>query len=142
MSTIQPSSLLKKALIADAVVTGGVALLQVADSTFLSGLLSLPEPLVFESGLFLVAYTILLVVLARSTRVLSAIVTLIVIGNVSWALGCVALVAGNIVAPNALGLAFLTVQVVSVLAFAALEWAGLRASSHVSFTGETAHRTS
>jgi hypothetical protein len=142
MLTIQPSSLLKKALIADAVVSGGTALLQIAESTFLSGLLSLPQALIFESGLFLVAYTVLLVVLARSTRIASAIVTLIVVGNIGWAFGCVALVAGNIVAPNTLGLAFLTVQAVTVLAFAALEWAGLRSSNPISVTSDTARRVS
>src|SRR6187551_300150 len=57
MSTIKPSSLLTIALLADAAVSGTVALLQVSASSFLSGLLSLPQSLIFESGVFLLAYT-------------------------------------------------------------------------------------
>ncbi|MBC8086532.1 MAG: hypothetical protein H7Z40_04660 [Phycisphaerae bacterium] len=141
MLMVQSSSLLKKALAADAVVSGGVALLQVVASASLSGLLMLPQALLFESGLFLVAYTLVLVTLARSARVASAIVMLIVVGNIGWAVACVALVAGNVVTPSTLGLAFLTVQVVSVLAFAGLEWAGLRGSTVVASATDTARRT-
>lgn len=140
MSTVQPSPLLKKALAADAAVSGSVAILQVLASSSLSGLLLLPQPLLFESGLFLVAYTVLLVFMARSARVSSSLITLVVVGNVAWALGCVALVVGNAVTPSTLGLVFLTVQVLSVLAFAALEWAGLRKSPVVAPSGGTAHR--
>ena len=142
MSTIKPSSLLKIALLADAVVSGAVALLQVSASSFLSGFLSVPQPLIFETGVFLVAYTALLVILARSSRILSSIVVVVVLGNIGWALGCVALMAGNTLAPNAFGMIFLAVQAISVVAFAALEWVGLRRSSDVTPVGAGARQAS
>jgi hypothetical protein len=129
MKSVFPSSLLKKALVADAVVSGAVAALQVALPDTLGRLLMLPRALLVESGVFLVAYTVLLVVLARSDRVWSGLVGFIVLGNVGWAAGCLLLPATGLVQPGPLGLAFVGVQAVTVLVFAALEYGGLRASS-------------
>lgn len=142
MSIVQPSPLLKKALMADAVVSGSAAVLQIAASTRLSDLLVFPQWLLFESGVFLVAYTVLLVVLARSARVAALHIRLVVAGNIGWAIGCVGLVVGNVVAPSGLGWAFLTAQVTAVLTFAGLEWTGLRASPSITVAGHVARRPS
>lgn len=129
MHTITPSPLLKTALLADAVVSGAVAFIQLAATDWLSGFLHLPRTLLFETGVFLVLYTALLVVLARSARVPSALVTAIVMGNVGWAVGCAGLLLVGGSSPSAMGVAFVIVQAVGVLVFAALEYRGL-ASSH------------
>jgi hypothetical protein len=127
MQSIIPSGFLRKALLADALASGALAVLQVAMPDALGRLLMLPRALLFETGVFLVAYTVLLVVLARSARVWPGLIMLVVIGNVGWALGCGMLpVAG--IQPNALGVAFLAMQAVAVLVFAALEFAGLKRS--------------
>ena len=75
MRTVFPSSLLRKALIADAVVSGAVAALQLAMPQALGRLLLLPRGLLVETGMFLVAYTLLLILLARSARVWSGLIT-------------------------------------------------------------------
>lgn len=128
MNTIFPSRLLKLALIADALVSGAVAALQLVAAGWLSERLNLPKALLIETGVFLVGYTILLVLLARSTTVWSLIIGVVVIGNVGWAVGCIGLLAGGIVSPNALGVAFVIVHALAVLVFAAMEYSGLRAS--------------
>lgn len=128
MRTVYPSPLLKTALVADAIVSGGVAVLQLVAASWLSELLMLPRTLLVETGGFLVAYTILLIVLARSTRVWSAIVGIVVLGNVGWAAGCVGLLATDALAPSGLGVAFVLVQALAVLVFAVLEYMGLKAS--------------
>jgi hypothetical protein len=129
MRTVVPSKLLRAALIADAIASGALALLQIAAAAPLAEWLQLPHDLVAESGAFLVAYTALLIVLAASGRVWPALIVLIVAGNVGWAIGCAALPAGGFVAPNALGVAYLAVQAVAVLVFAALQYFGLKSSS-------------
>ena len=96
------------------------------------GLLNLPTALLIETGVFLVAYTILLVLLARSTTVWSLIIGVVVIGNIGWAIACVGLLVSGIVSPNVFGVAFVIVQVIAVLVFAAMEYSGLRASQSAS----------
>lgn len=128
MPSVTPSSLLKKALAADAVVSGAVAVLQLAIPDALSRLLLLPRGLLVESGIFLVAYTLLLIALARSTRVWSALILVVVVGNVAWAAGCAVLLGTGYLQPSALGIAFVAMQALAVLVFAGLEYFGLRES--------------
>ena len=132
MKSVIPSKLLKLAPFADAAVSGAVAVLQLAAADALSRLLLLPHPLLVETGVFLVAYAALLVVLARSSKVWSGLIGLIVIGNVAWAAGCVVLLVSGIASPTLLGIAFVAVQAIAVLLFAALEMKGLMASTPVS----------
>ena len=125
MNTIQPNKFLRGALLADAVVSGAVALLQLALTGLLVDLLRLPSPLLLGTGAFLVAYVALLLVLARSARVWTPLIWIVVMGNVAWALACIWLVSGAAVKPSALGVAFVGVQAVAVLIFAALEYKGV-----------------
>jgi hypothetical protein len=128
MHTVYPSTLLRRALGADALVSGAVAALQLAAAGALADLLALPRALLVETGVFLACYTVLLVVLARSERVWRPLVLVIVAGNVGWAIACVGVIAAGVVQPSALGVAFVAVQAVAVLGFAALEGLGLKAS--------------
>jgi len=134
MRTVYPSPLLKTALVADAIVTGVAALLQLSAASWLSQLFVLPRALLIETGAFLIAYTILLVAFARSPRVSSAIISVIVLGNIAWAIGCVGLLIADALSPSGLGVGFLILQAVAVLIFAALEYGGLRASEPVART--------
>lgn len=131
MNTVFSSRLLKLALSADAVVSGGVAALQLLAAGWLSEFLLLPKALLVETGLFLVGYTILLVLLARRATVWSVIVGTVIVGNMGWAVACIALLATGIVSPNMLGISYVLVQAIAVLVFAAMEYAGLRASGSV-----------
>lgn len=129
MSTIYPSRLLKRSLLADAAVSGGVGALQLAAADWLSRLLALPQPLLLDTGAFLVAYAVALLILANSRRVWPAIVMIIVLGNVGWAIACAGVLATHALPPSILGAVFLLVQAAAVLTFAALEYAGLKASA-------------
>ena len=128
MNTVVPSRLLTLALTADALVSGAAAALQVAAPTWLSQLLLLPHALLLESGIFLVTYTVLLIVLARSARVWSGLIGIVVAGNLGWAIGCVALLASGALSPNLLGTAFMAMHVIVVLPFATIEVKGLQAT--------------
>jgi hypothetical protein len=128
MSTLIPSRLLKTTLLLDAIVSGAVAALQLAFGGALAALLDLPGPLLFESGLFLVAYVLLLLAMVRSERLWSWLVVAVIVGNLGWALGALGLVSLLPTPPNGLGIAFLALHALAVLGFAAFEFFGLRAS--------------
>jgi hypothetical protein len=129
MHAIHPSRLLRFALLTDALVSGAVALLQLLLPDLLSRLLLLPAPLLRYTGIFLVGYTVLLVLLARSGAIWTALLLVVAAGNVLWALGCAALPLAGMAAPSGLGTAYLWVQALAVLAFAAMQLAGLRSSA-------------
>jgi len=126
MKTIHPAPLLKFALIADAAACAPLALLQIGMPDLLANQLAIARPLLMGTGLFLLAYTVLLIALARSQHVWTAMIGLIVVGNVGWAAGCIALLVAG--APSGLGIAYLIVQAGAVLLLAGAEFAGLKAS--------------
>lgn len=123
MNLVRPSPLLKTALLADALGSAAAALLQLAFAAPLAALVRLPEALLFDSGLFMLAYVALLAFMVRSTRLAEPLVWLLVAGNVGWALGCVA--AAWWLAPDAIGLGYIVMHALAPLTFAALEYRGL-----------------
>ncbi|MFH1339608.1 MAG: hypothetical protein ABIL01_00125 [Pseudomonadota bacterium] len=126
---IQPSTFLRRALLADAVVTAAVALLQTFGARVLAPMLNLPHPLVIETGLFLIAYTALVGWLGTRQSMSRALVAIVIAGNAAWALGSIALMFSGWVSPNSLGYAFIAVHAISTGVFAELQYIGLRKSS-------------
>ena len=131
MTLIHPSRSLKTALAVDAASGAATAALQLAMPRLLADTLGLPMALLLETGLFLASLAVLLAVLARSVRVAAPLVWAIVIGNMAWSAACVLLWATGVVAPTALGIAFLLAQGVVVMALALWEAIGLKASRPV-----------
>ncbi len=125
---IHPSSLLRRALQADALVSGAMALLLVTAAGTLAPLLALPQPVLLETGLFLIAYAAFVGWLGSRTTLQRPLVLLVVIGNALWTLASVALLLSSAVAPNGLGMAFVLIQAVAVGVFAELQYIGLRRS--------------
>ena len=128
MKTIEPVRLLKLALFADAAASAAIAGLQLVFPALLAERLALPAVLLTESGMFLVAYALMLVGLASMARVWTAAIQLVIVGNVGWALACLVLAFSPLLSVGGLGLAFLLLQAVAVLLFAWIERAGLQAS--------------
>ena len=127
-TTIHPAPFLKTALLADALVSGAVAALQLLGGERLAGALSLPPALLLESGVFMLGYVVLLLGMAWSQRLWPWLVRVVVVGNVGWAIGCCVLLVLLPTSPDVLGAGFLLVQAAAVLVFAALQWTGLRRS--------------
>jgi hypothetical protein len=125
--TIAPSRLLVTALRADAAVSGAVALLQLGAAGLIASLTGLAQPLLVASGLFLVGYVVLLLVLAGARRVWKPLLWAVIAGNVGWALGAIALAGAG--GASALGIAFLALHAVATLTFAGWEGVGLRRSA-------------
>ncbi|MGX7744982.1 hypothetical protein [Rhodopseudomonas parapalustris] len=127
-SMIRPSALLRRALQADAVVSGAMALLLSFGSGVLARLLALPEPLLLETGLLLIGYAVLVGWLGTRAVLPRTMVLIVIAGNAMWTLGSVTLLLSGSVAPNALGIAFVLVQATAVGIFAELQFIGLKRS--------------
>jgi hypothetical protein len=125
---ISPSQFLRRALLADAIFSGVSA----AGLTFGAGafasLLNLPEALLQETGLFLIAYTILVGWLGTRPSVPRALVMLVVVGNAAWTLASIALLFSGAVSPNLLGEIVVVAQAIATGVFAELQYVGLRKS--------------
>ncbi|MFL9499432.1 hypothetical protein ACJMQP_05170 [Rhodopseudomonas palustris] len=123
-----PSTLLRSALQADAVVSGAMALLLSLAAGTLSRLLALPQPLLLETGLFLIGYAALVGWLGTRSVLLRALVLIVIGGNALWTLASAALLLSGAVTPNALGIAFVLMQATAVGIFAELQFIGLKRS--------------
>ncbi len=128
---IHSSQLLRRALLADAVFSGVSAIAMVLDAGALASLLSLPEALLRETGLFLIAYTALVGWLGSRTSLPKGPVILVVAGNAAWTLASIALLLSGSVAPNLLGTIVILAQAIATGVFAELQYVGLRRSEGV-----------
>jgi hypothetical protein len=125
---INPSLFLRRAILADAIFSGISALLLAFGASALAPLLDLPEALLRETGLFLIAYAALVGWLGTRASMPRALVAIVIAGNAAWTLASVALLFSGAVTPNLLGEAFVVMQAIAVGAFAELQYIGLRRS--------------
>jgi hypothetical protein len=128
---IHPSTFLSRALLADAIFSGVAAVALTLGAGMLAPLINLPEALLRESGLFLIAYTALVGWLGTRSSVMKALVWVVIVGNAAWTLGSIALLFSGAVSPNLLGQVFIVAQAVATGVFAELQYVGLRKSGGV-----------
>jgi hypothetical protein len=128
---IHSSQLLRRALLADAVFSGVSAVAMLLDAGPLASFLNLPEALLRETGLFLVAYTALVGWLATRTAVPKPLVLLVVVGNAAWTLASIALLFSGAVSPNLFGIIVVVAQAIATGVFAELQYMGMRRSEGV-----------
>jgi hypothetical protein len=128
---INPSLLLRRALLADAVFSGVSAVGLTLGAGMLAPFLNLPEALLRETGLFLIAYTALVGWLGTRQSALRPLVLLVVAGNAAWTLASIALLFSGAVNPNLLGEIAVVAQAIATGVFAELQYIGLRRSGGV-----------
>src|SRR6202045_2623051 len=126
---IHPSVFLRRAIQADAIFSGVSAVLLTFGAGDIAPLLNLPEALLRESGLFLIAYTALVGWLGTRQTMPKALVAIVIAGNAAWALASIALLFSGAVTPNLLGEAFVAAQAIATGVLAELQYIGLRKSS-------------
>lgn len=126
MNRINVSKLLRFALRLDALASLATGVLLAALPATLAGVFGLAPALLLEAGVFCVAYAGMIGWMSARERLPAAGVWAVVLGNVGWAIGCVELAFGAAARPTALGVDFLVVQALAVLAFADLQYFGLR----------------
>jgi hypothetical protein len=128
---IHPSVFLRRAILADAIFSGASALLLTFGAGALAPLTNLPEALLREAGLFLIAYTALVGWLGTRQSMPKALVAIVIAGNAAWTLASIALLFSGAVTPNLLGEAVVVAQAIAVGALAELQYIGLRRSGGV-----------
>lgn len=128
MNRIDVSPLLRFGLRLDAAASAATGLALAAVPATLSSLFGLAEDLLLGSGLFCVGYAALISYMSTRRRLPAAGVWTVVIGNLGWAAGCLelAFTAGSRTSP--MGAGFLIVQALAVVAFAEIQFLGLRQS--------------
>jgi hypothetical protein len=125
---IHPSVFLRRAIQADAIFSGVSAVLLTFGAGDIAPLLNLPEALLRESGLFLIAYTALVGWLGTRQTMPKALVAIVIAGNAAWTLASIALLFSDAVMPNLLGEAAVAMQAIVVGVLAELQYIGLRRS--------------
>ena len=125
---INPSSFLRRALIADAIFSGVAALGFTFGAGAFATLFNLPESFLREVGLFLIAYAAFVGWLGTRAAMMKPLVLLVIAGNAAWTLGSIALLFSGAVAPNMLGMAMVVAQAIATGVFAELQYLGLRRS--------------
>jgi hypothetical protein len=125
---IHPSLFLRRALLADAIFSGVSAVGLTLGAGTLASLLNLPEALLRETGLFLVAYAIFVGWLGTRASLAKALVLIVVAGNAAWTLASIWLLFSGIVSPNLLGEIVVVAQAIATGIFAELQYIGLRKS--------------
>jgi hypothetical protein len=126
---IHPSQFLRRALLADAIFSGIAAVLLTLDAGALAPLLDLPEVLLRETGLFLIAYTALVGWLGTRQTMPKILVAIVIAGNIAWTVASIVLLFSGAVTPNLLGEIFVAAQAIATGVFAELQYIGLRRSS-------------
>jgi hypothetical protein len=125
---IHPSLFLRRALLADAIFSGVSAVGLTLGAGMLASLLNLPEALLRETGLFLVAYAIFVGWLGTRASLPKALVLIVVAGNAAWTLASIWLLFSGTVSPNPLGEIVVVAQAIATGIFAELQYIGLRKS--------------
>jgi hypothetical protein len=125
---IDPSLFLRRAIVADAIFSGVSALLLTFGAGELGPLLNLPEALLRETGVFLIAYATLVGWLGMRPSMPKALVAIVISGNAAWTIASIVLLFSEAVTPNLLGEVFVAMQAIVVGALAELQFIGLRRS--------------
>jgi hypothetical protein len=109
---------LKQVLNFDAVTCIAFGLLLVIGAAPLSGLLGLPQALLFYSGLVLFPSAALMLIAAR--KLSAPLVGVVIAGNAAWVVASV--IVAFALEPTGLGVAFVLAQAAAVLVLLVLEW--------------------
>ncbi|MCA1455852.1 hypothetical protein I6F35_22040 [Bradyrhizobium sp. BRP22] len=125
---IHSSQFLRRALLADAVFSGVSAVGLTLGAGAFASLFNLPEVLLQETGLFLIAYAALVGWLGARPSVPRPLVVIVIAGNALWTLASIALLFSGAVSPNLLGQFVVVAQAIATGVFAELQYVGLRRS--------------
>jgi hypothetical protein len=129
MQFIRSSAFLRRALLADALCSAGMAAALLIFGSALAGLLDLPADLLSEAALVLIPFAAFVGYLTTREQPARAGVWAVIAMNIVWTIDSVLLLFTGWVEPNSLGYAFVIAQAAAVGVFAELEYIGLRRSA-------------
>ncbi|MBR2687966.1 MAG: hypothetical protein IKE42_08940 [Aquamicrobium sp.] len=123
---ISVSPFLRNVLLLDALVSGAAAIILLGGAHMLSPLLEIPQSLLFWSGAALVPFVLMVLAVSRRQAVSRGMLLEIIAINAAWVIASFGLLVSGFIAPNLLGIAFVSAQAIAVALFAELQYVGLR----------------
>lgn len=117
---------LRRALIADAALSGATGLMMIAGAGLLAGLLDLPAGLLRAAGLILAPYVAFVLYAGTRAEVARPAVMAVIVINFAWTAASIGLLFTGLVSPNWLGYAFVIFQAAVVGGLAEVQHVGLR----------------
>jgi hypothetical protein len=120
---------LRRALLADAVISGVSAAFMLLGAAPLSRLLGVPADLLRAAGLSLIPFTAFVAWIAMRAGIARAAVRTVIALNAAWVIASVALLFVDAIDPTRLGIAFILIQAAAVALFAEVQWMGLTRDS-------------
>ncbi len=123
---ISVSPFLRNVLLLDALVRGAAAIILLGGAHMLSPLLEIPQSLLFWSGAALVPFVLMVLAVSRRQAVSRGMLLEIIAVNAAWVIASFGLLVSGFIAPNLLGIAFVSAQAIAVALFAELQYVGLR----------------
>jgi hypothetical protein len=115
---------LRRALVADGALSGACAPLFIFAAPLLENILGVSESLLRWAGISLVPFAIFVVALSRRDSLAPSGVWSVIAMNLAWVVASFALILTG--TRSNLGSAFIAVQAIAVLAFAEIQYLGLR----------------
>jgi hypothetical protein len=129
MRQMTVSPLLRLALRLDAALSASAGALTLATQSMLQTLLGMSDSHVLALGLFMLGYGLLLAWLGVRQALPGTLVWSLVIGNLLWVLGSVALTFSGWIEPTPVGVALLLAQAALVAVITELQYLGARRSN-------------
>ena len=126
-----PSQLLRRALLADATLTGTSGVLLLLAARPLSTLLAIPSAVLLGAAAIFIPFAIFVGWLGTRPRVYRPLVLAAVVLNALWAVDSVLLLFTKWAQPTPIGESFVVAQAVVVAVIAELQFIGLRRSTLV-----------
>lgn len=123
------SSFLRRALLADAGISGATGLLMALGAKTLEERLGMPAALLRYAGLGLIPFAALLAYLATRERTSRAGVWAVIEINATWVAASLLLLLSGWIALTGLGSAFVLLQALAVAGLALIQYVGLRKSA-------------
>ncbi len=119
------SPFLRRALLADAIFSGGSAVSLILGAALFAHWLELPETLLRETGLVLILYTALVGWLATRKVAAKGWIAIVIAGNAAWTAASIALLLSGAVNPNLFGEILVVLQAAATGILAELQYVGL-----------------
>jgi hypothetical protein len=126
-----PSTFLRRALIADTVISGASGVLLLAGAGPLSRTFGVSAELLRSAGFSLLPFMVFLIWLCTRSNLPRTAVWVVIALNLAWVIGSIALLFIDGIDPSRLGMAFILVQAIAVAAFAEMQYVGLRRSAEM-----------
>jgi len=125
-TTTSATTILRRVLVLDALVTGGNGVIYLIASGPVAELLGTSAGLLLGIGTFLAAYGLAVGVLAAQRKPSASMTKLVIGANLLWALVSIGVAAFGVLGTNVIGTTWTVLQAGTVAGFAALQMWGLR----------------